>query len=386
MDGIRVLDLSQVLPGGLCTQILADLGAEVIKIENPEGGDKFRKTPPMMGDTGVYFYMCNRNKKSVTLNIFKEEGRRILRLLVPKVDVLVENFRPGTMDKLGLGYEELKRLNSRLVYCSISGYGQDGPYSSSPAHDLNLLAISGILDVLSTADGVPIVPAIQIGGISGGIHAALGIVAALMKRERTGRGDYVDVAILDTLSHFLLLPMGESWIAGLAMKGTESQVGGGKACYNVYKTKDGKYLAVGCLEEKFWREFCRALGRPDFEGDRDGPPERQKEMIRIIKDIFLSRTQDEWLTHFRGYDVIVTPVLTFREVLDHPQVNHRSLWITVCHDGTNIILQRFPILFRREVVQSKVSFPALGEHTFSVLTELGFRNEEIEILKEQGVI
>ena len=210
LEGMQVLDLSQMLPGGLCTQILADLGADVIKIENPRGGDGFRSAPPLIGANGSFFHILNRNKKSMTLNIKTAVGRDIFRGMATTADVIIENARPGTMKEFGLAYEDIKGLNPKIIYCSLTCFGQTGPYRERPSHDINILATSGILDFLGEKGRPPIAPAIMISGAGGGgINAALGIMAALLRRERTGKGQYLDVSILDGLSPFLALMMSE---------------------------------------------------------------------------------------------------------------------------------------------------------------------------------
>ncbi|HEY5497797.1 MAG TPA: CaiB/BaiF CoA-transferase family protein, partial [Syntrophales bacterium] len=260
LEGMQVLDLSQRLPGGLCTQILADLGADVIKIENPRGGDGFRNAPPMIGANGSFFHILNRNKKSMTLNIKNPEGRDIFLRMAARADVIIENAHPGAMKKMGLAYEDMQSLHPKMIYCSLTGFGQTGPYRERPAHDINILAISGILDLLGEKGRPPIVPAIMISGAGGGgINAALGILAALLRRERTGKGQYLDVSILDGLNPFLALMMAEYLARKEAPVRGESRLGGGHACYNIYETSDGKFLAIGCLEKKFWEELCRCL-------------------------------------------------------------------------------------------------------------------------------
>lgn len=387
LEGIRVLDLSQVLPGGLCTQILADLGADVIKIENPNGGDGFRKSPPLMNGTGSFFLVINRNKRSMTLNMHEEEGRAILRSMIPGADVLVENFRPGTMGRWGLGYEAVRHINPRLVYCSLSGFGQDGPYSQKPAHDLNILAISGILDLLGERGRLPIVPAIQIAGAGGALHAALGILASLLRRQACGSGQYLDVSLLDGLSPFLGLIMSEFAVRGAAPGRGEARVGGGYACYHVYETKDRRCIALGCLEEKFWESFCRAIGREDLVDDLLAPLDRQGEMIAELKAVFLQRTRLEWMELLDRFDVCFSAVNSLDEVLGDPQIRHRRVWFRAPDPvGGEILQQAFPVRFTGGQPGWRAAPPALGEHTDAILADMSFDRDGITALRKRGIV
>lgn len=387
LQGTRVLDLSQVLPGGLCTQILADLGADVIKIENPKGGDSFRKSPPLMGDTGSFFLVINRNKRSMTLNMQEEEGRAILRRMIPEADILVENFRPGTMGGWGLGFDAVRAMNPRLVYCSLSGFGQYGPYSQKPAHDINILAVSGILDLLGERGRRPIVPAVQIAGAGGAILAALGILAALLRRGICGEGQYLDVSLLDGLSPYLGLIMSEIAVRGAAPGRGEARVGGGYACYNVYETKDGRCIALGCLEEKFWNSFCRAIRRNDLAEDLLAPLDRQAEIIAELRAVFLQRTRGEWVELLDRFDVCFSTVNSLDEVLDDPQICHRGLWFQALKPGNGEILQQaFPIRVSGEQPGWRTPPPALGEHTDELLEAMRIDTRSRIDLRKRGII
>lgn len=386
--GMKILDLAPVLPGGLCTQILADLGAEVIKIENPGSGDGFRSTPPLLGGNGSYFHILNRNKKSLTLNVKNEEGRDIFRRLAAGADIIVENTRPGTMESLGLGYDDLTHINPRLIYCSLTGFGQTGPYRHRPAHDINILAISGILDLLGEKGRPPIVPAVMIAGAGGGgLQAALGILAALLRRERTGKGQYLDVSLLDGLSPFLALLMSEHLARGETPARGETRLGGGYACYNIYETRDGKFLSLGCLEEKFWRALCVCLGKEEFIGDLNAPLPRQTEMIVEFRRIFMQKDRREWLTILEGYDVCYAPVNTLAEACADPQVRERGLWFQAEHpvDGP-VPQQAFPVKFSAAQPGWRNPPPLLGQHTGEILARLGYDAAAREDLRARGII
>lgn len=388
LEGIKVLDLSSLLPGSLCTQILADLGAEVLKIENPEGGDNFRWTPPIVKTLGSFFHMINRNKRGMKLNLRDQEGREIFLKLVPEADILIESFSPGTMKGWGLGYEDLKGINPQLIYCSLTGFGQDGPYSGRPAHDINLLSISGILDLLGEKDGRPIVPAIQIAGAGGGgLNAALGIMASLLRRERTGKGQYLDVSILDGLTPFLGLTMSQYMTDGQIPRRGETLVGGGYAFYNIYKTADGKFLSLGCLEEKFWEEFCKAVEREDMIKDQFAPSPRREELIEEVRNIISQRNRQEWIDIFNRYDICFSPVNSLEEVMEDPHIKHRGLWFKCTHpvDG-KVPQQAFPIKFSEDQPDLRMHPPGFGEHTEEILREMGYTDLEIEDLSKRGII
>jgi crotonobetainyl-CoA:carnitine CoA-transferase CaiB-like acyl-CoA transferase len=388
LEGIRVLDLSQLLPGSLCTQILADLGADVLKIENTKGGDGFRWTPPLVKTLGSFFHVTNRNKRGMKLNLREPAGREIFLKLVPEADVLLDNFRPGGMRRMGLGYDDLKQINPRLIYCSLTGFGQDGPYRDRAAHDLNFLSISGILDLLGEKGGRPIVPAIQIAGAGGGsLNAALGILAALIRRERTGAGQYLDVAILDGLAPFLALTMSQYLADGQLTRRGESLVGGGYAFYNVYETADGKFLALGALEEKFWIEFCKAVGREDLIEEQFAPAPRQDELIEEVRAIIRQKTRQEWVDLLSQYDTCFSPVNNLEEALQDPQIQHRGLWFKGQHPVDGEIGQMaFPIKFSADQPGWRMPPPSYGEHTEEILKELGYSDEEIADLGARGII
>jgi crotonobetainyl-CoA:carnitine CoA-transferase CaiB-like acyl-CoA transferase len=388
LEGMQVLDLSQMLPGGLCTQILADLGADVIKIENPRGGDGFRNAPPLLGADGSFFYILNRNKKSMTLDIKRPEGRAIFIGMATRADIIVENARPGTMKKMGLAYEDLRTLNEKIIYCSVSGFGQTGPYRERPAHDINILAISGILDLLGEKGRPPIVPAVMISGSGGGgINAALGIMAALLRRERTGKGQYLDVSILDGLSPFLSLMMSEYMASKEVPIRGESRLGGGHACYNIYETRDGKFLALGCLEKKFWVELCRCLKREDLSEELMAPLPRQTEIIQELQAIFFQKDRAEWLTTLGRHDICFSPVNSLSEALSDPQVLHRALWFQASHPtGGEIPQQGFPVKFSDDQPELRIPPPLLGEHTREIMKTLGYDDSYIQELCEKGVV
>jgi crotonobetainyl-CoA:carnitine CoA-transferase CaiB-like acyl-CoA transferase len=387
LDGVRVLDLSSLLPGSLCSQMLADLGADVLKIENPRWPDGFRKMPPLVKTLGSYFHIVNRNKRAMSLDLQDPAGRDIFLKMLPKADVLIDSFRPGALGRIGLGYDALKEIHPRLIHCSLTGFGQDGPYRDRPSHDINLLGLSGILDLLGEKNGPPVSPGVQFAGAGGGLNAVIGILAALLKCERTGRGEHIDVALLDGLTPFLGLVMSTYLTTGVLPKRGETFVGGGYAFYHVYETGDGKYLALGCLEEKFWQGFCRAIGREDLIPEQFATGSRQESLIAEVRRILGQKTRQEWMDLLAQYETCVTPVNTLEEALQDPHIQQRGAWFRALHpvDG-EIGQQGFPLKFSNDQPGWRTHPPSFGEHTREVLSEMGYAETAIDDLAARGII
>ncbi len=387
LEGFRVLDLSAAFPGALCSLILADLGAEVLKIENPAGGDASRNRPPIVKKMGVFFHAINRNKKSVTLDVRNARGREIMLRLVERADVLVENTRPGNLGKIGLGYADLVKINPRIVYCSISGFGQDGPYRDFPIHDINILALSGIMDLIGEKGRAPAVPDTQFGGAAGAMNAALGILSALLRREKTGKGQYIDVSILDSMIPYMTLSMCQYMHDGKLPRRGETLLGGGCACWNVYRTKDDRYISLGCWERKYWENFCRAVNRDDLAGEQFSPPPRQDEIIGEVRAIFLEKTKSEWIKSLDPNLVCYAPVNSMEEAFEDPQIRHRGLWFKESHPEEGQVPQPgFSLKFSEDQPGWRTPAPGIGEHTHSILAELGIGEGELQELKAAGII
>jgi crotonobetainyl-CoA:carnitine CoA-transferase CaiB-like acyl-CoA transferase len=390
LEGIKILDLTRLLPGPYGTMLLGDLGAEVIKIEEPERGDYARWNPPQINGVGSRHLLLNRNKKSFTLNLKAPEGKAVLRRMVEQgADVLIEQFRPGVMDRLGVGYRDLEKVNPRIIYCSLTGYGQDGPYRDLAGHDLNYIGIAGVLGLTGQKGGSPVIPGIQIADlIGGGLYAVIGILSALMARQKTGRGQYVDISMLDGVVSLLPDSAALYFAEGKAPRAGERRLGGGLPQYQVYQTQDGKYLAVGALEEKFWANLCRLLGKPEWA--EEIPKESEPRCGEIHKDlarIFRTKTQKEWLDLLFHEDACVTAVQTLDEVFADPQVRSRQMLVETTHPKAGRVCQiGVPIKFSETPGEIRMPAPEIGEHTEEILGKLGYAQEEIDRLRKTGVI
>jgi crotonobetainyl-CoA:carnitine CoA-transferase CaiB-like acyl-CoA transferase len=365
LHGIKVLDLTRLLPGNFCTLVLADYGADVLKIEDTDRGDYGRWYPPRVRNQSAYFLGLNRNKKSMKLNLKTDEGKVIFMQLARKSDVILEGFRPGVVDRLGIGYDVVREVNPKIIYCSISGFGQDGPYRDKVGHDINYIGIAGILGITGQRDGPPIIPGIQIADIgAGGTMAAIGILMALIHREKTGKGQYIDVSMLDGVVSWLSMFASKYFVDGQTPEREGMMLNGQFPCYRVYKTKDGKYITIGALEEKFWKNLCQAVGR-----------------------IFLTKTRDEWIEYLEGFEICHGPVNDFQGAFSDPQVLHREMIFEVDHPTEGHLKQvGFPIKFSETPGRVRLPSPGYGEHTGEVLKELGYADEKIKDLGKSGVI
>lgn len=365
LKSVRVLDLSRLLPGPYCTMLLADFGAEVIKVEEPSKGDYARAYEPKLDDDSAMFHSLNRNKKSVCLDLKTPEGKHEFLKIAEEADVVVESFRPGVMERLGLGYETLKSVNPRLIYCAVTGYGQTGPYADKPGHDINYLSFAGLLNLMGEKDGKPVVPAAQIADIGGGaLPAAVGILLALLEREKSGKGQFVDVSMMDGVISWLQTLLPDYLSANTVPKRGEEMLNGGRACYAVYETKDERFIAVGALEPKFWKNFCEVIGRRDFIPLLEAPLHEQYRLKYEIQVIMSEKTLGEWLELFSDVEACVSPVLTFEEMIEHPQVAAREMIRTVNHAELGSVKQiGIPIKLSETPGEIYSQAPKLGEHT-----------------------
>lgn len=364
LQSIRVLDLSRLLPGPFCTMLLADFGAEVIKIEAPELGDYARHYEPKIDENSVMFHSLNRNKKSVTLDLKTDEGKDQFLQMVGKADVVVESFRPGVMKRLGLDFPVLEKINPRLIYCAISGYGQTGPYAEMPGHDINYISYAGLLELMGEKDGKPIVPAVQVADLAGGAYPAVtGILLALLEREKSGKGQFIDISMMDGVISLLQSTLPNYLMKNIPSKRGEQMLSGGLACYEVYQTKDGRWLAVGALEMKFWRIFCQKLGKPEWIPLLNEPDEVQYKLTHDIQTVMYTKTLAEWMDIFEDAEACVSPVLTFAELVNHPQVQVRRMFETIEQDGIPVKHIGIPIKLSRTPGKIRTAAPKLGEHT-----------------------
>ncbi|HWK17924.1 MAG TPA: CoA transferase [Solirubrobacteraceae bacterium] len=392
LAGLKVLDLSRLLPGGFCSLMLADFGADVIKVEDTGPGDYVRWSPPYYEGAdetarGALFLSLNRGKRSIRLDLKSEPGKQVLLRLVRDADVLLESFRPGVLDRLGVGYERLREENPRLIYCAITGYGQDGPNRDRSGHDMNYLGLNGVLGLTGDADGPPVQSGAQIADLGGGgMMGVIGILVALHERERSGEGQLVDCSMFDGALSWLGMVAAAAFAAGRADRRGENMLAGALICYRPYRCADG-YVTLGALEPKFWSAFCRGVGREDLLGhafDRPGTPAHHE-----LEAIFAERTREQWRLFASENDCCLEPVLDLDEVLDSELVRAREMVVELSQPGADrpVKLLGVPIkLSRTPGDPTRAPGPRLGEDTEAVLAAAGFGAAEIAALAEAGAI
>lgn len=389
LEGIKIIDLSRYLPGPFCTQILADFGAEVIKIEDPQSGDLMRYVPPLIDKESAGFYSVNRNKKSITLDLKKDEGKAIFKRLVANSDIVVDQFRPGIMDKMGLGYEQLRVINEKIIYCSITGYGLDGPLRDAAGHDLNYLSLAGVTGLNGTYKGMPAICGMQIADIAGGtLYATIAILIALAGRQITGQGQLCDISMMDGSISLLALTLGQWSGWGKLSEMGDDLLSGGYAFYQIYRTKDDKFVSLGALEEKFWAGFCNKLGKPNYIKQQFDKA-LQRDMIADIQMVMQEKTRDEWVSYFADSDICFTPILTLEEMCEHPQVLARKMIVKLVNvrgSGKDVALTGVPIKLSGTPGVAKLTFPRLGEHNEDILMTAGYKEEEIEYFRNSRII
>lgn len=393
LEGIRVLDLSRILTGPFCSMILADLGAEVIKVEMPGKGDDTRSWgPPFIEGESAYFLCINRNKKSMTLNLKKEKGKEILHKLVEKCDVLLENFSPGVTQKLGVDYGTICKINPRIIYCSISGFGQTGPYKDWPAYDIIIQGMGGLMGITGEHGRPPVRIGVAITDMGAGMYAAIAVLSALVAREKTGKGQWIDVSLLDSTVSWLTYMAANYFATG------EVPIRAGSAHPNIvpyqcFETSDGKYLTVAVGNDNLWKSFCNALGleelieNPKF-ATNPKRVENRNELIPILTKIFLTKTREEWMEVLLKERVPCGPVYTMDEVFHDPQVLHRSMLVEIEHPKAGRIRQiGIPMKFSETPGKIKAPPPLLGQHTKEILRSLlGYSENDIDQLKKEGII
>jgi crotonobetainyl-CoA:carnitine CoA-transferase CaiB-like acyl-CoA transferase len=391
LAGVRVIDFTRILAGPFGSMFLGDMGAEVIKVEEPAKGDDTRGWPPFVGGEATYFLAVNRSKKSLTLNMKAPEGQAILRRLIAKADVVLENFRPGTMGRLGFGYEALHALNPRLVYCSISGFGESGPEASRPGYDLIVQGESGVMDLTGFPDGPPVKVGNSIADLVAGMAAAQGITLALLARERTGRGQKVEIGMLDVMAALLTYQAGLYWNAGGQPKRRGNQHPS-IVPYEVFQARDG-YLTLGVANNSLWEKTCRALDRPELARDVRFDTEANRVanravLIPLLNDIFGTRPADEWLTRLEAAGVPAGKIKTVAEVCESPHLRARGMVVKLPHPKAgSITVMGVPVRLGDTPGAATIAPPLLGQHTDDILTRLlRIPRAKVEKLRAAGVV
>ena len=368
LKGIKILDLSNLLPGPMCSLFLADLGAEVIKIESLRG-DMMRifessnyKSP--------YFSALNRNKKSVVLNLKTKEGKKIFIQLARNADVIIEGFRPGKIDLLGVGYKNIRKINPKIVYCSITGYGQRSPYRNKAGHDLNYSSLSGMLDLMSTK---PFVPGVQVADVGCALVAALSILASLFYREKHRKGNYIDVSVFNVALSLISIHIAQRSVS----RESKTVLSGSKPCYNVYETKNNKYVSLGAIETKFWKSFCNAVNRKDLL-----KKQFDESKLQEIQKLFKSKTQKRWLELSEKFDFCCEPIKKIEDVINDINLNNKGTIITL--DGIKQV--SLPVIFSSFSKTNYSKAQKLGEHTEEILLGIGYNKKMINELRKKTVI
>jgi crotonobetainyl-CoA:carnitine CoA-transferase CaiB-like acyl-CoA transferase len=392
LAGLKVLDLSRLLPGGFCSLLLADFGADVIKVEDTHTGDYVRWSPPFYEGAdqtarSALFLALNRAKRSIRLDLKSDAGKEVLLRLVRDADVLLESFRPGVMDRLGVGYDRLRAENPGLVYCAITGYGQDGPNRDRSGHDMNYLGLNGLLGLTGDADGPPVQAAGQIADLGGGaLMATIGILVALRERERSGQGQFVDCSMFDGALSWLAMVAAELFATGITPRRGGLLLAGALTCYRPYKCADG-YVTLGALEPKFWKAWCLGVGREDLISGAFDPP--GSDTHRAVTEIFAARTREQWRAFASEHDCCLEPVLELDEVLESELVAAREMVAPLAQPGVQepVKLLGLPIkLGRTPGDPTRAPGPGLGEHTDAVLRAAGLTEAEIAALHESGAV
>ncbi|MHA1150577.1 MAG: CaiB/BaiF CoA transferase family protein [Promethearchaeota archaeon] len=399
LEKITVLDLSRLLPGPYCSMVLADLGANVIRIEDPKF--PYGSPPPFFHKgrfrESAFNFILMRNKKSISLNLKKPKAKEIFYELVKKADVVLDTYRPKVTEKLGVDYKTLSKINQSIICCSLTGYGQDGPYEQLPGHDMNYVGIAGIMELNRPrkvngieSERTPVVPGVQAADIGGALVAVIGILGAILERNNNPekKGQYVDISMLD--ASFSFMPMAQAYVISQELNDgtkTENPLHGAMPFYTVYKTKDNRYLTIGAIELKFWQELCNGLGREDLRVMGNATGKEREWVFQELQNEFLKKTMNEWLEHFKDYDTCIMPVKTPEEAFADPQLLARNMIGELDHPKLGKVKNINPaIKYSRTPLTIRTLAPKIGEHTGEVLKELGYSEEEIKILKKKRMI
>jgi len=376
LEGISVLDLGTMTPGKYCTQMLADLGADVIRVERHTAvSDRIDEEDLVL----------NRNKRSIALNLKTEEGKQVFYRLAQNTDVIIESNRPGVALRMGVDYETIRATNQRLIYCSLSGFGQSGPYAQLPAFDMVFMAIGGLLGLLSGKERAPIVPGAYISDAGSGLLAVIGILTAVIAREKTGEGQLIDLAMLDGVLSLLSTVSGGQRSSGEPFQA--EMLGMETPGYNIYETRDGKYLTLGIFRPQSWQALCKALGRDDFADQQWAAGATKNEIFSFLKETFLTKTRDAWCEQLRELDIEIGPVNNLAEVFSEPQVRHRQMVVDVEHPIAGKSQQiGLPLKLSATPGQIRKPAPCIGQDTEEVLREIGYDADQIQALQNAEAI
>lgn len=387
LAGLKVIDFTRLLPGPLATMFLADMGADVIKVEDPDSPDYVRDFEPRINGMSMFYLSLNRNKRSLAVNYLNAEGKKVIYDLIKNADVLIEQFRPGVMKDIGFGYEELKQLNPKLIYVSVTGYGQNSSMAQAAGHDLNYIAIGGALGVTGKENGEPTIPGFQLADIAGGSYMAMNaVLAALYQREKTGNGEWVDVSMTDAAMPFNALQF--AYYQGTKQVPAPSQfeLSGALANYNVYACADGKYVALGSLEPKFWNAFCKKVNRVDWSDRFLLKGEELIQLKQEVKQLFKTKTRNEWLYYFKGEDICLTTVNSLSDLENDAHVAERKMLLVNEHPAVGkykTINQ--PLRFLVNEFENNYTAPDLGAHTTAILAEMNYSTEAVRTMLQNGI-
>ncbi len=386
LSGLKVMDFTRLLPGPFGTMILADLGAEVVRIESAGAPDLLTFMPPVDGDVSVAHRQMNRSKRSLVINLKKDEGRNVIRRMVRSFDVVIEQFRPGVMDRLGVGYDQLKEENPWVIFCSITGYGQDGPYRDRAGHDINYLSLAGLMSYTGRKETGPVLPGIQVADqCAGGMNAVIALLAAVYHRERTGKGQRIDISMTDGAVHLGALRAAATLFSKEDTQREDFMLNGG-GYYDFYETSDGGYLSIGGLEPPFFKAMCTALGRDDLASLQGASGDKASYLKTELQKEFSKRTRKEWEEVFSEVDACIEPVLSVAEMAKHPQTRAREMIVDVPSSQGSSRQVASPYKFSHTPCEYRFAGVKPGTHTREVLTEAGFVEDEIEELMSAEVI
>ena len=385
LKGVKILDFTRLLPGPLATMFLAQQGADVIKIEDPDSPDYIRSFEPQVNGASAFYFALNSNKRSLSINYLSEEGKAVIHQLVKDADVLIEQYRPGVMAKFRLDYETLKAINPRLIYVSVTGYGNQSSLAKDAGHDLNYIAHSGLPYI---SGNTPTLPGFQAADIAGGTYMAMNaITIALYEREKTGKGNFVNVAMTDCVLPLMALPLALQQYKDELVNASNFELAGSIANYNIYECADGKYVALGSLEPKFWNAFCEAVDKQEWKGKILADTNTMEALKQEVDALFKSKSQQEWITFLQHTDCCITPVNDLKEVLNDEYLNEQKLFIENQHPAMgNFKTLRHPLKFESTNFAQNWVAPELGEDTTTILKQTGYNDDEIKILLQKGII